>query len=223
MIFQLTGQGSVYAKRLYATDNGRIAGWNFDSTGFEDATKSVFLAPSGRNVSINEETKKVVFQAGSNFRVDNTGVLYASGANISGVLTAGAGSNIGGLQVSAGGDHQTLSFLYENSGLLIDLDSSGSAETTVTVGNSNGANVMLTQNGIVLDNQSFTQLGRDRVEDRHLPMTFYVLNAEGKRQLLYLYLTKDRTVKWGWSDNLPIDELSGATAKQWNGEYQDIS
>jgi hypothetical protein len=54
-----------------------------------DSAKSI-----GGSASINGWC----FTAGANFGVTKTGALYASSANISGVLTAGAGSSMGGLK-----------------------------------------------------------------------------------------------------------------------------
>jgi hypothetical protein len=67
---------------MYASA-GQISEWYIGDKGIfsssaANSTSNIFLSPTGVNVN----GEKIVFKAGSNFRVDNTGAMYASAGKI---------------------------------------------------------------------------------------------------------------------------------------------
>lgn len=95
---------------MYCT-YGKIGGWVIDTnrlynSGAVLGTSGIFLYPNGTSINNNiggsgSGYKTWVIITGSNFGVTSDGVLYATGANISGTITATDG-NIGGWNISSG-------------------------------------------------------------------------------------------------------------------------
>lgn len=85
---------SLYIK----TNNAQIGNWIVSGGNLQDSNNSIWLAPEGK--AITEDTSVIgaevntsmVFKAGSNFGVDRSGNLYASGAKISGHIDASSGT-----------------------------------------------------------------------------------------------------------------------------------
>lgn len=86
-VFGIRNDGSIYAQA------GDIAGWTISqsqlSTGTLGQANGVGLIPGGTTVG---STSNVVFTAGANFKVTKTGTLYATDANITGVIDATGGT-----------------------------------------------------------------------------------------------------------------------------------
>lgn len=91
---------------------GTIAGWSFNTTSLyknnatPGASTSTMVISTGtastNNIGGGGTTSKTwMLSAGTGFGVTTAGVLYASGANISGTLSAGANSTIGPWTVTA--------------------------------------------------------------------------------------------------------------------------
>ena len=96
--FKVTGAGAITAAgTLTAKEGSKIGPWNVTSTSiwkgkstYKDATEgSIYFGDSGISIT-------------NKFAVSKSGVLEASGAKISGTLTAGNGSKIGDLTISDG-------------------------------------------------------------------------------------------------------------------------
>lgn len=99
--FKINENGSM------ETISGKIANWDINSDylgAFGDADDTLFLSQTGKNAYINalESAKDCYVYAKGKFAVDTTGALYATGANISGNITATSGS-IGGWNVYTSG------------------------------------------------------------------------------------------------------------------------
>lgn len=94
--FRVYSDGSLYASI------GNIGGWtlNNDYIGTYGAVAdTVFMSQGGKGAHVNAtgESPACVFYSKGNFAVDTTGKLYATGANISGHITATSGSFSGTL------------------------------------------------------------------------------------------------------------------------------
>lgn len=77
-------------------NKGKIGGWNIDGKLYDD-DQEIELNPSG--TASTNTTKTPAFKAGSKFKVYKDGVLEATGADISGKITANEG-NIGGWAIN---------------------------------------------------------------------------------------------------------------------------
>lgn len=83
--------------------NGNIGQWHIGegglwysnvSTGTENSA-SIYLGTTGHSYILNNITRSnIIFKAGNNFGVSSGGTLYATGAVVSGTITASAGSTI---------------------------------------------------------------------------------------------------------------------------------
>lgn len=99
--FKINEDGSM------ETIGGKIANWDINSDylgAFGAADNTLFLSQTGKNAYINalESAKDCYIYAKGKFAVDTTGALYATGANISGNITASSGS-IGGWNIYTSG------------------------------------------------------------------------------------------------------------------------
>ncbi|MBQ3558252.1 MAG: hypothetical protein IJA07_01905 [Agathobacter sp.] len=96
--FKINEDGSM------ESTGGKIANWDIKSDylgSYGEAADTLFLSQNGKNAYINalNASKDCNIYAKGNFAVDTTGVAYMTNANISGVLTAGKGSSLGGFTV----------------------------------------------------------------------------------------------------------------------------
>lgn len=99
--FKINEDGSM------ETISGKIANWDIKTDylgSFGAADDTLFLSQTGKNAYVNtlESTKDCYVYVKGNFAVDTTGVLHATGANISGNITATSGS-IGGWNIYTSG------------------------------------------------------------------------------------------------------------------------
>lgn len=103
----ITGASGTFSGTISAT-KGSIGGWTIgrpeDSTetwnGLSNGNYGLYSIP--RSVTINKKTVSVVFQAGTNFYVDSSGYLTATGATFSGTLTSADGYFSGELSAASG-------------------------------------------------------------------------------------------------------------------------
>lgn len=92
--FGVTSDGSMYCS------SGKIAGWTIDATSLSNGTfgsaNSIFLIPAGsttsKQIGGSDSISNWVISVGNTFGVTKAGVLYATGANISGVINATTGT-----------------------------------------------------------------------------------------------------------------------------------
>ena len=99
--FKINEDGSM------ETVSGKIANWDIKTDylgSFGAADDTLFLSQTGKNAYVNtlESAKDCYVYVKGNFAVDTTGVLHATGANISGIITASSGA-IGGWNVYSTG------------------------------------------------------------------------------------------------------------------------
>lgn len=111
--FNVSKTGKLYAREadiggaITAGSGSNIGGWSVDSNSiyagdWSSSDYRVFMSIGSLSKSYtiaNESRSDWVFGAGEAFGVTKGGKLYASGATINGVLTAGIGSSIGGFEV----------------------------------------------------------------------------------------------------------------------------
>lgn len=83
----LNASGAIINGTITAGSGSKIGGWTITDTTIQSG-----------NIIFNSSDNTI--KAGSNFSVSNTGILNASGATISGTLTAGSGSKIGGWEIT---------------------------------------------------------------------------------------------------------------------------
>ena len=85
---------SLYIK----TNNAQIGNWIVSGGNLQDSSNSIWLAPEGKPITVDtpvigaEVNTNMVFKASSNFGVDRSGNLYASGARIGGHIDASSGT-----------------------------------------------------------------------------------------------------------------------------------
>ena len=157
------------------------------------------------------------------FTLTGNGVLTAKGAvlteaNVSGKLTAGNESNIGGLTVTETEAEKTLSYSNGSNSFKVMLKA---AEHNVTLeARNHAAWTQVSAAGISINTtHGTTEITSTNLGDRTLPFFIWIDN-----QRIDLYLTADGTVKWAKSGSLPKDTLSGATAEIWTkDQVQDIT
>lgn len=120
--FRVTWDGILYATGAVISgsnlQNGTVGGWAITSSDLHhyngtDTAANIthYLGNSNSNISVKVGTtsySNLVFKAGSNFGVSDTGILYANNAIIAGTLTIGSsstyeGSDLSGLKNSVGG------------------------------------------------------------------------------------------------------------------------
>jgi hypothetical protein len=89
--------GNITATTLTATTSGNIGGWSIDSNSLFSGTKTVSgsYTPSTGQMTIGSDGHI----SANKFRVNSDGSLYATGANISGAITATSGSFTGKITV----------------------------------------------------------------------------------------------------------------------------
>lgn len=89
----------IYTKGfLVAEEGSNIANWITSDSGFyhlSGTTKDLWLSPGGINGTVNNNNKNFAIYAGGKFGVTTGGVMYATEANINGILLANSGSKIG--------------------------------------------------------------------------------------------------------------------------------
>lgn len=95
--FAVDTKGKLYARnanisgKVTAT-GGAIGGWTISETALYTSSNTLYLGTSGISSTVAGALRSnLVFKAGANFGVSSSGVLYASDANISGIITANAG------------------------------------------------------------------------------------------------------------------------------------
>lgn len=89
-------QGMLYIKgQAEITGGSKIGGWIVGSQNLYDETSKIYLSPNGKNKTILGNTDLKAFIAGDNFAVTTDGKLLASGASISGKITAESGKIAG--------------------------------------------------------------------------------------------------------------------------------
>jgi len=139
--FKLFDDGTLIATRvclegLITATAGSIADWDITADGLSYNNGELYLGTGGLSKTIAGTSRNDwVFVAGNNFGVTNTGVLYATGANISGTITANGGT-IGGWSIDSSNPNR----LYAGSGnnyVALNTDSNGYA---IWAGNETASN-----------------------------------------------------------------------------------
>jgi len=101
--FKVTKAGAITAT------SGEIAGWTLGANALYTASNALYLGNTGITATIGGTNRSnIVFKAGDNFGVTNTGTIYAknavlSDATVGGTITATAGT-IGGCSIDSNGD-----------------------------------------------------------------------------------------------------------------------
>jgi len=140
-IFQSTNGNSANGNfTLNATGSSTISGWTIGSSSISKGT--TILSSSGTNGYIQIGSETSFFKVSSDglqlgnetfgsapFRVAPDGTLNATGATISGTLTAGSGSSIGGWSITTGTISKSSSYT----------DWAGNPQTLTTTLNSNSS------------------------------------------------------------------------------------
>lgn len=118
-----TIKGDITADTL-TCNNGTIGGWTIDSNGFRNGSDTVYLRNNGS------------MKVGGNFSVTSNGTLTASGASISGTVTASDGT-IGGWSIGTNSIHAGSTYLYSTGQIVAtNADISGTITATTLTCNS---------------------------------------------------------------------------------------
>ena len=135
-----TIKGDIAADTLTCND-GTIGGWTIDSNGFRNSSNTVYLRNNGS------------MQVGSNFSVTSNGILTASGASISGTITATSGT-IGGWTIGTSSIHAGSTYLYSN-GQIVATNANISGTITATTLTCNSGTI----GGWTIGNNSISATG----------------------------------------------------------------
>jgi hypothetical protein len=86
-----------------ASKGGNIGGWTIASNALHTSNNNLYLGTSGITAAINGTNRSnLVFKAGSKFGVSSDGTMYASGANIQGVISASSLTLADGIKIGEG-------------------------------------------------------------------------------------------------------------------------
>ena len=103
--------GDVVFEAVGSSKTVSIAGWTVSNSALYTSNNTLYLGTTGIEASIGGTKRTgLVFKAGSNFGVTSDGHLYATGATITGNITAKGGSFIGAVNIA-----QTGSLTMDNS------------------------------------------------------------------------------------------------------------